>query len=88
MAGFLIFSDKTQGNILNNFPAVRFIPLSSPLLLINVLLFKDNTFINVARFAFGLNMFTTLPLELFVCREASIYLPNQPKNTCSLCFDR
>jgi len=25
--------------------------------------------INVARFAFGLNMFTTLPLELFVCRE-------------------
>lgn len=25
--------------------------------------------INIARFCFGLNMFTTLPLELFVCRE-------------------
>lgn len=31
--------------------------------------FKDDTLINVARFCFGLNMFTTLPLELFVCRE-------------------
>ena len=30
---------------------------------------QDNTLINVARFCFGLNMFTTLPLELFVCRE-------------------
>lgn len=30
---------------------------------------SDNTFINVARLAFGLNMFTTIPLEVFVCRE-------------------
>jgi sodium-coupled neutral amino acid transporter 11 len=30
---------------------------------------QNDTLINVARFAFGLNMFTTLPLELFVCRE-------------------
>ncbi|OJA18237.1 hypothetical protein AZE42_05175 [Rhizopogon vesiculosus] len=29
----------------------------------------NDTLINVARFCFGLNMFTTLPLELFVCRE-------------------
>ncbi|KAI0036891.1 amino acid transporter [Vararia minispora EC-137] len=50
VAGYEVFTDKTQGNILNNFP------LTDPL-------------INVARFCFGLNMFTTLPLELFVCRE-------------------
>ncbi|KAL1673939.1 transmembrane amino acid transporter protein-domain-containing protein [Schizophyllum commune] len=48
--GYMTFTDKTQGNILNNFSA-------------------NNTFINIARFCFGLNMFTTLPLELFVCRE-------------------
>lgn len=50
VSGYMVFTDKTQGNILNNFP-------------------QDDTLINVARFCFGLNMFTTLPLELFVCRE-------------------
>jgi len=50
ISAFAVFTDKTQGNILNNFP-------------------KNDTLINVARFCFGLNMFTTLPLELFVCRE-------------------
>ncbi|KAF5355086.1 hypothetical protein D9756_005283 [Leucocoprinus leucothites] len=50
VSAYLVFTDKTQGNILNNFP-------------------EDDTLINVARFAFGMNMFTTLPLELFVCRE-------------------
>nr|GAT56372.1 predicted protein [Mycena chlorophos] len=50
ISGFLVFTDKTQGNILNNFA-------------------PNDTLINVARFCFGLNMFTTLPLELFVCRE-------------------
>ncbi|EIN11827.1 amino acid transporter [Punctularia strigosozonata HHB-11173 SS5] len=50
LSGYLVFTDKTQGNILNNFA-------------------KDDTLINVARFCFGMNMFTTLPLELFVCRE-------------------
>jgi sodium-coupled neutral amino acid transporter 11 len=30
---------------------------------------QNDTLINIARFCFGLNMFTTLPLELFVCRE-------------------
>lgn len=29
----------------------------------------DNIVVNVARFCFGLNMLTTLPLECFVCRE-------------------
>ncbi|KAI0344841.1 amino acid transporter [Trametopsis cervina] len=50
ISGYLVFTDKTQGNILNNFSS-------------------QDTLINVARFCFGLNMFTTLPLELFVCRE-------------------
>ncbi|KIM69215.1 hypothetical protein SCLCIDRAFT_13320 [Scleroderma citrinum Foug A] len=50
ISAFWNFTDKTQGNILNNFP-------------------PNDTLINVARFCFGLNMFTTLPLELFVCRE-------------------
>ncbi|KAI8071322.1 transmembrane amino acid transporter protein-domain-containing protein [Gongronella butleri] len=50
LSGYLVFTDKTAGNILNNFPS-------------------DNVFINIARLAFGLNMFTTIPLETFVCRE-------------------
>ncbi|KDQ21740.1 hypothetical protein BOTBODRAFT_98866 [Botryobasidium botryosum FD-172 SS1] len=50
VSAFVVFTSKTQGNILNNFP-------------------QNDTLINVARFCFGLNMFTTLPLELFVCRE-------------------
>uniref|UniRef100_A0A8H7Y803 Amino acid transporter transmembrane domain-containing protein n=1 Tax=Psilocybe cubensis TaxID=181762 RepID=A0A8H7Y803_PSICU len=50
VSAYVVFTDKTQGNILNNFPS-------------------DDTLINIARFSFGLNMFTTLPLELFVCRE-------------------
>lgn len=50
VGGFLVFKDKTKGNVLNNFP-------------------PDDTMANVARFCFGLNMLTTLPLEIFVCRE-------------------
>ncbi|TCD71234.1 hypothetical protein EIP91_011712 [Steccherinum ochraceum] len=50
ISAFLVFTDKTQGNILNNFA-------------------PDDTLINVARFCFGLNMFTTLPLELFVIEQ-------------------
>ncbi|EGN99764.1 hypothetical protein SERLA73DRAFT_88414 [Serpula lacrymans var. lacrymans S7.3] len=50
ISAFWVFTDRTQGNILNNFS-------------------RSDTIINVARFCFGLNMFTTLPLELFVCRE-------------------
>ncbi|KAI8994505.1 AAAP amino acid permease [Pilobolus umbonatus] len=61
VSGYVIFTDKTAGNILNNFPT-------------------DNVFINVARLAFGLNMFTTIPLEAFVCREVleTFYWPSAP----------
>ncbi|CAI2180426.1 2973_t:CDS:2 [Funneliformis geosporum] len=61
IVGFLAFTDKTEGNILNNFP-------------------EDNVLINIARFCFGFNMFTTLPLEAFVCRESIeiYYFPNAP----------
>ncbi|TFY54311.1 hypothetical protein EVG20_g9759 [Dentipellis fragilis] len=55
VAGYMTFTDRTQGNILNNFA-------------------PDDTLINIARFCFGLNMFTTLPLELFVCREVRAHL--------------
>ncbi|KAI9680550.1 MAG: hypothetical protein M1817_003990 [Caeruleum heppii] len=63
VAGFLIFGDKTQGNVLNNFPT-------------------DNIMVNIARFCFGLNMLTTLPLEAFVCREVmtNYYFPDEPWN--------
>jgi len=60
VAGYVVFTDKTQGNILNNFPA-------------------DDLLINIARFCFGFNMFTTLPLELFVCREVRVAI------VCDLC---
>ncbi|KAG0146251.1 hypothetical protein CROQUDRAFT_44651 [Cronartium quercuum f. sp. fusiforme G11] len=49
-SGFLAFTDRTQANVLNNFP-------------------NDDFVINIARVCFGLNMFTTLPLECFVCRD-------------------
>ncbi|OCK94050.1 uncharacterized protein K441DRAFT_660871 [Cenococcum geophilum 1.58] len=60
LAGYLTFGDKTQGNVLNNFPA-------------------DNIMVNIARFCFGLNMLTTLPLEAFVCREVmtNYYFPHE-----------
>ncbi|KAI8969563.1 AAAP amino acid permease [Trametes punicea] len=63
ISAYLVFTDKTQGNILNNFSAT-------------------DTLINVARFCFGLNMFTTLPLELFVCREVieQYFFENEPFN--------
>lgn len=50
VTGYVVFTDKTQGNILNNF---------SP----------DDLLINIARFCFGANMSTTIPLENYVCRE-------------------
>lgn len=66
ISGYLVFTDKTQGNILNNFSPVRDFALS---LGFSLKCTQNDTLINVARFCFGLNMFTTLPLELFVCRE-------------------
>ena len=37
---------------------------------------SDNIMVNVARFCFGLNMLTTLPLEAFVCRAPQRLLGN------------
>jgi sodium-coupled neutral amino acid transporter 11 len=34
---------------------------------------RDNVMVNIARFCFGLNMLTTLPLEAFVCREVMFH---------------
>ncbi|CDO69241.1 hypothetical protein BN946_scf185042.g143 [Trametes cinnabarina] len=63
ISAYVVFTDKTQGNILNNFG-------------------PNDTLINVARFCFGLNMFTTLPLELFVCREVieQYFFEHEPFN--------
>lgn len=61
VCGFLTFGDKTEGNVLNNFPS-------------------NNVMVNIARFCFGLNMLTTLPLEAFVCREVveTYFFPDAP----------
>jgi sodium-coupled neutral amino acid transporter 11 len=34
--------------------------------------FPNSALVNLARFCFGLNMLTTLPLEAFVCREVMV----------------
>ncbi|SCV71054.1 BQ2448_3816 [Microbotryum intermedium] len=62
-SGFLVFTNKTVGNILNNFAS-------------------DDVLINIARTCLGANMFTTLPLEAFVCREVleNYFWPDQPFN--------
>jgi len=43
---------------------------------------SDNVMVNVARFCFGFNMLTTLPLEAFVCRSVmtTYYFPDEPFN--------
>ncbi|KAH9895034.1 AAAP amino acid permease [Cubamyces lactineus] len=63
ISAYVVFTDRTQGNILNNFG-------------------PSDTLINIARFCFGLNMFTTLPLELFVCREVieQYFFESEPFN--------
>ncbi|KAK4701369.1 solute carrier family 38 (sodium-coupled neutral amino acid transporter), member 11, partial [Phenoliferia sp. Uapishka_3] len=62
-SGFLVFTDRTQGNILNNFA-------------------QNDTIINIARACFGANMFATLPLEAFVCREVmeTYFWPDEAYN--------
>lgn len=50
VCGVLNFGNKTDGNILNNFPS-------------------NDWMVNIARLCFGLNMITTLPLEIYVGRE-------------------
>ncbi|RMJ26027.1 amino acid transporter [Aspergillus sp. HF37] len=43
---------------------------------------SNNIVVNIARFCFGLNMLTTLPLEAFVCRSVmeTYYFPDEPFN--------
>ncbi|KAJ5238524.1 hypothetical protein N7468_003143 [Penicillium chermesinum] len=43
---------------------------------------SNNVVVNIARFCFGLNMLTTLPLEAFVCRSVmtTYYFPDEPFN--------
>jgi sodium-coupled neutral amino acid transporter 11 len=67
ISAFWVFTDKTRGNILNNFSPVSVYTLNH--IRDTKEMTQSDTLINVARFCFGLNMFTTLPLELFVCRE-------------------
>lgn len=55
LTGYLVFSETTKGNILNNFPRDN-----------------GNIMVILARFCFGFNCFTTLPIEAFVCREVVI----------------
>ncbi|ORY83104.1 transmembrane amino acid transporter protein-domain-containing protein [Protomyces lactucae-debilis] len=55
LTGYLVFAEKTRGNILNNFPRD-----------------DGNVMVILARFCFGFNCFTTLPIEAFVCREVVI----------------
>ncbi|KAI8814266.1 AAAP amino acid permease [Cladochytrium replicatum] len=66
LSGYLVFTDKTQANILNNFP-------------------QDDTLINFSRALFAVNMFLTLPLECFVCREViyNYFFDNPFKNGMS-----
>ncbi len=66
LAGFLTFGDRTQGNVLNNFPADAD--------------GRPDVLLTLARLCFGLNMLTTLPLEAFVCREVMLnyYFPGEP----------
>lgn len=75
ISGFVVFTDRTQGNILNNFSPVSFFPPIYLVLSVDPNVPENDTLINIARFCFGLNMFTTLPLELFVCREVTSFSP-------------
>lgn len=66
VAGFLTFGDKTEGNVLNNFPIDNVMVNIARLWVApaeHVALLIENCS------CFGLNMLTTLPLEAFVCRE-------------------
>ncbi|KAI8644771.1 transmembrane amino acid transporter protein-domain-containing protein [Parasitella parasitica] len=75
VSGYLVFTDKTVGKLkaLTCFYAGNILN-NFP---------SDNSFINIARLAFGLNMFTTIPLEVFVCREVleTFYWPSAPFDT-------
>ena len=68
LAGFLTFGDKTQGNVLNNFPMDNLM-VNVARLWVSTLARRHTTEWLTFSSCFGLNMLTTLPLEAFVCRE-------------------
>ncbi|SCZ98259.1 BZ3500_MvSof-1268-A1-R1_Chr7-1g09073 [Microbotryum saponariae] len=83
-SGFLVFTNKTAGNILNNFASddvlinvartcvsCRFYRLPGP---------QPDSCEACSPSQLGANMFTTLPLEAFVCREVleNYFWPDQP----------
>lgn len=83
-SGFLTFTDRTQAYV---YPSSSSNALLSwfwdsffVCVIRNILnnFPNDDVVINIARVCFGLNMFTTLPLEAFVCREVSPLLPKHP----------
>ena len=67
LAGFVTFGDKTQGNVLNNFPMDNVLVNIARLLVLPTRICTCQLLIRSS--CFGLNMLTTLPLEAFVCRE-------------------
>jgi sodium-coupled neutral amino acid transporter 11 len=71
LAGFLTFGDKTQGNVLNNFPKDNIVVNIARLYVFLALQFKG-CILTMIHSCFGLNMLTTLPLECFVCREVML----------------
>jgi hypothetical protein len=76
ISGFLVFTNKTQGNILNNFSEDDWL-INLARACVRTVLFcpLPERFVPEVRTPscsqFGLNMFTTLPLEAFVCREVA-----------------
>ena len=81
ISGYVVFTDRTQGNILNNFSPVSPPPPLCHVFPIDPNVPENDTLINIARLCFGLNMFTTLPLELFVCREVTSFSLRRSQNT-------
>lgn len=69
--------------MLNNFAPVRVLQH----VVTTLTVIQEDPIINIARFCFGLNMFTTLPLELFVCREVRILLYSDERHHL-LCLGR
>jgi len=85
LSGYLTFGDKTQGNVLNNFPTDNVMVNIARLCVNNlpsIASLSHVSRINNFYSCFGLNMLTTLPLEAFVCREVmtNYYFPGEPWN--------
>ena len=49
--------------------------------------FPSSPMVNLARFCFGLNMLTTLPLEAFVCREVMVNFFAKPSTSDAAAAD-